>query len=119
MVNMEDAPGYAEEIITSKSAPNSPMKFGVFGIPPREVTEMIKLQSLLMQFIHPQVRCDFLNGEFAGLDASEPLLLDIDHVRRILIPPWRGSSASAMQFTANNSLAHFQSLINRSNSVQS
>ena len=53
--------------------------------------EVLKLQSLLMQFIHPQVRYDFLAGNFE-CDSSEGLLHDLDCIKSLIIPPCDGDA---------------------------
>ena len=52
---------------------------------------VIALQGLLVQFSHPQVRADFVNGKFgAGLDTT--ILPALDEVRWTLFPQWRGGA---------------------------
>lgn len=57
---------------------------------------LLKWQSLLLQFVHPQVRNDFLSG-FFDIEASESMLSDLDLIRTVLIPPWRGSSITTLK----------------------
>jgi len=81
-----------------------------------QLMKMFKWQSLLLQFLHPQVRNDFLNG-LLDVEASESLLSDIDVVRAILIPPWRGSSSTAMQSQVETSYNHAHFRLNESSDV--
>jgi hypothetical protein len=78
--------------------------------------DIIKLQSLLMQFIHPQVRYDLLSGKF-GVEISEDRLVDMDHIRRVIIPPWRGASVVNMELQLSDTLEQLQSLFNKKEEV--
>ena len=71
--------------------------------------DVCRLQSLLLQFIHPRVREDFLNG-LLGMEGSQDLLSDLDLIRRIAIPPWRGRSVVTMQLQLDCTAGHLDKL---------
>jgi hypothetical protein len=75
-----------------------------------DLSEVLKLQSLLMQFIHPQVRSDFLCG-LLNVQASKSLLSDLDRIRAVIIPPWRGSSTVTLRAQLDLSREHLMSLV--------
>jgi hypothetical protein len=77
--------------------------------------DILKLQSLLMQFIHPQVRRDLLAGQL-GVSITEEMLLDIDCIRRYLSPPWRGVQTT-MQLSLQSSITHVKALFGKSEEV--
>ena len=76
--------------------------------------EVCRLQSTLMQFIHPKVREDFIEG-LLGMEENEDLLSDINHIRRIVISPWRGRSVFTMQLELDRSSYHLHRLLEYSN----
>ena len=72
--------------------------------------------NLLLQFIHPKFRLDFLNG-LLGMQGSEDLLLDLDRLRRVIIPPWRGRSVFNMQLELDCTATHINNLLKRSTKI--
>ena len=78
--------------------------------------EVCRLQSLLMQFIHPKVREDFING-LLGKQGSEALLCNMDSIRRLVIPAWRGRSMFSMQIELDRSSYHLNRLFEHSDEV--
>lgn len=74
---------------------------------------IVGFQSLLMQFSHPQVRADFMNGCF-GLNINPGLLSKLDDFRWTLFPRWQSGGLAAA--TERNKLAvmHLQKLMKKS-----
>ena len=78
--------------------------------------EVCRLQSLLIQFIHPKVRKDFING-LLGIEGSEAILSDLDLIRIIVIPPWHGGPALNMQLHLDTTATHLDNLLNHSSDI--
>ena len=78
--------------------------------------EVCRLQSLLLQFIHPRVREDFVSG-LLGVEGSEALLDDLDFIRRIVIPPWRGRSILTMAVQLDGTTCHLTNLMKYSSNI--
>lgn len=77
---------------------------------------VLKWQSLLMQFVHPQVRRDFLSG-MLDVESNSSLLIDLDQIRAIIIPPWRGSSETSLSSQLAIANHHVTSLAKRTTEV--
>ena len=75
------------------------------------VKRTLKLQSLLFQFIHPNVRADYLKGAFEVRPYSEDILSAMDKVRSICIPPWRGFPLSGVERCVSDSYFHIEKML--------
>jgi hypothetical protein len=57
-----------------------------------------------------------MGGFFSGINASEQLLQDLDHVRQLVIPAWNGISSANMELHLIIVEEHLVALLNRSES---
>lgn len=75
-----------------------------------KILEVIKIQSLLQQFAHPQVRADFVNGLF-DVKYDDQFLSVLDKVRWTLFPRWMGGPINANSEPHNEAADHLQRLM--------
>lgn len=75
-----------------------------------------KLQSLLAQFSHPQVRADFLRGKFS-VTINPNLLRSIDELRWTLFPRWRGGELLVHDTIFESAARHVRFLISRKDDI--
>lgn len=75
-----------------------------------DLGKVIRIQSLLLQFSHPQVRSALLQGKFNVPADETTLLQQIDQLRWILLPAYDVSSSRCCEIAAG----HFTELLARS-----
>ena len=81
--------------------------------PLKKLTKIISIQSLLVQFSHPSVRADFINGRFGEPSINTSLLERIDELRWTLMPRWIGGEIAELQRSASAAY-HFDEMMNGS-----
>ena len=82
-----------------------------------DMTEVVSIQSLLMQFSVPSVRADFVNGKFKSRFENIDFLPMIDELRWTLLPRWKGSGYESIRARSSIAMYHFRELLRRSSST--
>ena len=94
---------------------------GAFGLsgPEGEAQRMnllVSLCSLLNQFSSPQVRGDFLHGDFHK-DIKIQILPQLDELRWTLFPRWEGQILGEPDLRLNEGASHLNKLLSRSTEI--
>jgi hypothetical protein len=77
------------------------------------LASFISIQSLLVQFSHPQVRADFVNQKF-GFNINPDLLTKIDELRWTLLPRWQSGSIVSTNIRSQVAAHHAAELLRMS-----
>ena len=80
-----------------------------------DVENIIAVQSLLVQFSHPKVRADLMNGKFSR-KMSDNILEGLDELRWSLFPRWTVDE-SRIEKRCQKSAIHLRKLSRRSNDI--
>lgn len=78
-----------------------------------DLSIVVAIQSLLVQFSHPQVRADFHCGVF-GCNVNPQILPRLDELRWTLMPRWQSGSLVPPNFRDKAAAQHWVHLIRRS-----
>ena len=110
----QEAGGHSDEL----SAASTPVISGDVTFSKNEICSVLRLQSLLVQFSHPQVCADFINSKF-NWTINPTILSRIDDLRCLLFPRWTGASSMGNDPSQRKLLAarHLRSMISRENSL--
>jgi len=100
----------AKPILQHQFAPSVSLPFDVND---GDLSTLVTLQSLLMQFSNVKVRADFANGKF-GPNVNPDLLHRIDDLRWTIFPRWPGGNFQSARNRNASAVKHIRKLLSKS-----